>query len=226
MSDLVCGEVLDSWRIGEGKIVVVTVEGFHMSKERDETGLVRAACWQLCDAKDSYSCAILCEGWGSVVELWGGRRGQWQGKRRSGWWGHRQHRWRGLLCLEQDCWWLYSEQMQHYLERARPITFLSTPICRTPCQIKIPRPQRRELSPWVYQAVQVEPCPVTNCPCLIAIAVNKRQTMTITLLPLMAGTKYQRQMIANDRQISAVIQWSKQSICSLLSVFQAAYRRP
>jgi len=31
--------------------------------------------------------------------------------------------------------------------------------------------------------------------------------MTITLLPLMAGTKYQqRQMIGNDRQMSAVIQ--------------------
>jgi len=52
-------------------IVVVTVEGFHMSEERDETGLVRAACWQLCDAKNSYSCAILCKGWGCVVELWG-----------------------------------------------------------------------------------------------------------------------------------------------------------
>jgi len=47
---------------------VVTVEGFHMSEERDETGLVRSACWWLCDAKDSYSCAILCEGWGGVVE--------------------------------------------------------------------------------------------------------------------------------------------------------------
>ena len=56
--------------------MVVTVEGFHMSKERDETGLVRAACWQLCDAKDSYSCAMLCESWGDVVEWQGeGERG-------------------------------------------------------------------------------------------------------------------------------------------------------
>ena len=30
--------------------------------ERDETGLVRAACWRLWDAKDSCSCAPLCEG--------------------------------------------------------------------------------------------------------------------------------------------------------------------
>jgi len=37
-------------------IVVVTVERFHMSEERDETGLVRAASWWLCDAKDSYNC--------------------------------------------------------------------------------------------------------------------------------------------------------------------------
>ena len=36
--------------------------------ERDETGLVQAVCWRLWDAKDSCSCASLCEGWGRVVE--------------------------------------------------------------------------------------------------------------------------------------------------------------
>ena len=36
--------------------------------ERSETGLVQAACWRLWDAKDSCSCAPLCEGWGCVVE--------------------------------------------------------------------------------------------------------------------------------------------------------------
>ena len=40
----------------------MTVKGFYMGKERDKTGLVQAACCQLCDVKDSYSCAPLCEG--------------------------------------------------------------------------------------------------------------------------------------------------------------------
>jgi len=31
------------WRIGERRIVGVTVEGFHMGEERDETGLILAA---------------------------------------------------------------------------------------------------------------------------------------------------------------------------------------
>ena len=45
----------------------VTVEGFYMSEERDETGLVRAVCWQLYDMKSSYSYATLCKGWNSGV---------------------------------------------------------------------------------------------------------------------------------------------------------------
>jgi len=31
------------------------VEGFYMGEERDETGLIQAACWRLCNVKDSYS---------------------------------------------------------------------------------------------------------------------------------------------------------------------------
>jgi len=37
---------------------------------RDETGLVRAACWRLYNMKPSYTCTTLCEGWGSAVERW------------------------------------------------------------------------------------------------------------------------------------------------------------
>jgi len=54
-----------------------------MSEERDETCLVRAACWRLCDAKDPYSCAILCEGWGGVVE-WRGEGTEGDGKKSVG----------------------------------------------------------------------------------------------------------------------------------------------
>jgi len=43
-----------------------------MGKRGDERGLVRAACWELCDGKDSCGCAPLCEGWGGVDE--------WQGE--------------------------------------------------------------------------------------------------------------------------------------------------
>ena len=46
------------------------MEGFDI--ERDETGLVRAACWRLCSMKHSYTYTTLCEGWGSVVERRGG----------------------------------------------------------------------------------------------------------------------------------------------------------
>jgi len=42
-------------------------QGLYMG-ERDETVLVRVACWRLCDVKDMYSYAPLCEGWGSIVE--------------------------------------------------------------------------------------------------------------------------------------------------------------
>ena len=47
----------------------VRVEEFYMGEER---GLVRATCWRLLDAKDSCSCAPLCEGW---VTLLGGGKG-------------------------------------------------------------------------------------------------------------------------------------------------------
>jgi len=39
-----------------------------MDEGEDGTDVVRAACWKLCDAKDLYISAPLCEGWGGVDE--------------------------------------------------------------------------------------------------------------------------------------------------------------
>ena len=46
-------------RIAERMVVGLRVEEFYMG---EETGLIQAACWRLWDAKDSCSCAPLCEG--------------------------------------------------------------------------------------------------------------------------------------------------------------------
>jgi len=54
--------------MGEGRIVGVRVERFQMDEGEDGTDVVRAACWKLCDAKDSCCSAPLCEGWGGVDE--------------------------------------------------------------------------------------------------------------------------------------------------------------
>jgi len=64
--------------------VGVAVKGFYMGKERDETGLVRAACWRLGGVKGSYSCAPICEGWGRIGG-WGGEGGTTMTVKVSGW---------------------------------------------------------------------------------------------------------------------------------------------
>jgi len=55
------------------------VEGFQMDEGEDRIDLVRAACWKLCDAKDSCGSAPLCEGWGGVDEWRGERDDDWKG---------------------------------------------------------------------------------------------------------------------------------------------------
>ena len=39
-----------------------------MDEGEDGSDVVRAACWKLCDAKDSCGPAPICEGWGGVDE--------------------------------------------------------------------------------------------------------------------------------------------------------------
>ena len=187
-----------------------------MSEERDETGLVRAACWRLCDAKDSYSCAILCEGWGGVVEWRGGV--EWRGEGTEG--DGKESVgvvdegianvadgdcdiWSKMAggCTASKCS-TTEDKVCSANSKTAQITFLSTP--NLPHTISDQDPmttEKRALTlrvVQVYQAAQVEPCPVTNCPCLIATAVNKRQIMTITLLPLDGRNKIPA--AANDRQ--------------------------
>jgi len=49
--------------MGERRMVGARVEGFQMDEGEDGTDVVRAACWKLCDARDSCGSAPLCEGW-------------------------------------------------------------------------------------------------------------------------------------------------------------------
>ena len=70
--DIVDREILDLER---GKRIAERMGGggegigvLYGRGERSETGLVRAACWRLWDAKDSCSCSLPCKGWGCIVE--------------------------------------------------------------------------------------------------------------------------------------------------------------
>ena len=132
--DPVCREILDSergWRIGERRVVGVTVQGFYMGEER-------------CDRPGS-SCALpalrherivqLCSTpWGLGWHCWmaerGGRR-RWQKKSRSCWWGHCQRRYLwGLWSLEQD-----AAQMEVHPRRStRPLRSHSYPQWSHPSQ--------------------------------------------------------------------------------------------
>jgi len=83
--------------------------------ERDETGLIQAAYWRLWDAKDSCSCALLCEGWGRVVE-W--REGGTATMRKALEWPTTSTRalptlfLTGTVSLDVEDSWLRNEQMQ------------------------------------------------------------------------------------------------------------------
>ena len=63
----------------ERRIVGARMEGFQMDEGEDGTDVVRAACWKLCDAKDSCGSAPLCEGWGGVDEWRGEGDDDWKG---------------------------------------------------------------------------------------------------------------------------------------------------
>ena len=81
------------------------VEEFQMDEGEDGTGLVRAACWKLCDAKDSCGSAPRCEGWERVTVT--GRALGWL---------TRSMRVLPMSLLTEtvtsgERWWLHSEQM-------------------------------------------------------------------------------------------------------------------
>jgi len=94
-------------RVGmrERRIVRARVEGFKMGEGEDGTDVVRAACWKLCDAKDSCGSAPLCEGW--ERETMTGRELGWL---------TRSMRALPMSLLtgtvtSGERWWLHSEQM-------------------------------------------------------------------------------------------------------------------
>ena len=94
-------------RVGmrERRIVRARVEGFKMGEGEDGTDVARAACWKLCDAKDSCGSAPLCEGW--ERETMTGRELGWL---------TRSMRALPMSLLtgtvtSGERWWLHSEQM-------------------------------------------------------------------------------------------------------------------
>ena len=48
-------------------LVLIAEVDLRLRPWREETRPVRVTCWKLCNAKDSNSCAPLCEDWGGVA---------------------------------------------------------------------------------------------------------------------------------------------------------------
>ena len=99
---LLAGRYWKEGRNGREEDLGVRVEGFQMDEGEDGLDVVRAACWKLCDAKDSCGSAPLCEGW--ERETMTGRALEWLTR------SMRALPMTGTV-TSGERWWLHSEQM-------------------------------------------------------------------------------------------------------------------